>query len=277
MTKNAVATTKESAVPAFLPRRATSIGNVDQSDLILPRVKLLQAISPEVETFEAAKAGNFWHSIAEESLGTSVKIIPIVVRKSYVLWAPRGDQRGILARADDGINWDIQDDFKVKPKGSPKEVIWSTKAGTVAASRLDQFGTSIPDDSRSVPAATLQYNILAYAPDYPDVSPFLVLNARSAIKPAKKLISKLELGQVDHFARVFELGRVQEQSADGPFWNYSYIAAGYVDEDTFKITSALYERYKDLAVRANDTSDDAPFEGGSSTGSGTVGGKGDKF
>lgn len=260
MAKNEVATVADAALPAHLQNRARTsrVGNIDQSDIIIPRVKLLQAISPELTDFETAKAGTFWHSIAEEALGQTVDFIPIVIRKSYALWAPRGDPRGNapLARADDGIHWNVKEDFEVKPKGAAKPVIWSTKAGTVAASGLDQFGTMIPGDSGSQPAATLQYNILAYLVNQPDLSPVLILNARSAVKPCKKLISKLELGTVDHYGRVITMGRVQEQGAEGPYWNYTYTSNGFANAEQFEVAEALYNRYKDADYRASDEGED---------------------
>jgi hypothetical protein len=37
------------------------IGNIDQSDLVIPRVKLIQAISPELESNPSAKAARSAH------------------------------------------------------------------------------------------------------------------------------------------------------------------------------------------------------------------------
>lgn len=275
-TTTAVAPVGAAALPAHLQGgRTAKVGNLDTTDLIIPRMKLLQAISPEVETFNEAKSGQFWHSIADRSLGDSVQIVPIVIRKSYVLWAPRNDDRGILARANDAVHWDVAEDFEVKPKGSPNKIIWSTKPGTVSESGLDQFGSSIPGDPRSVPAATLQYNIMAFMPQYPELSPVLLLNARSAIRPAKKLISNLELSNVDHYGRLFEVGRVQETGDEGPYWNYSYTGAGFADVDTYNICKALYEKFAAADFRANDEGEDVgdtkPAEGG------TVGGKKNAF
>ena len=101
---NDVAKTNAS-MPAHLAQyQKASIGNVDSSDRIIPRIKLIQAISPELQDYPEAKAGQFWHAIAQQNLGPTIYSIPIVIRKSYVLWAPRGDDRGILARAMDGIH-----------------------------------------------------------------------------------------------------------------------------------------------------------------------------
>ena len=249
--------TTTSSLPAHLQAgKKSTLGNLDQSDLIMPRVKLLQAISPECETHNAAKPGVFWHTTADASMGETLRFVPLVIRKSYVLWAPRGDDRGILARADDGVHWDKQETFEVKPKGSSKKVRWTT-SDTVANSGLDKFGSSVPEDSDSPPAASLQYNLLAYFPDFPDLSPAIVLNTRSAVKKARALISKIEMRPVDHFGQRFVMNVVKESAREGDFFNFNYNADGYVDEhDEYELYKSLYERFSDAKFRAADETEE---------------------
>lgn len=266
MSKNEVAVAEKAALPAHLQQGKTArLGNIDQSDLIIPRVKLMQAISPEVEEFEAAKSGEFWHTLAGESMGSELRFIPIVIRKSYTLWAPRGDDRGVLARAPDGVHWDKIDEFEVKPKGSPRKVTWKT-AATVAESGLAKFGSSIPDDENSPPAAALTYNLLLYFPDHPELSPAVVINTRSSVRPCKALISKIEMRPVDHFAQVFIMKVTKENGQEGPYNNYKYVADGYADEETYQITKGLYEKFGQADWRASEEDDDT--DGGSGGGGG---------
>lgn len=280
MAKNEVAVIEENknALPAYLQGKGktASLGNIDQSDLIIPRVKLLQAISPEVTDFENAKAGQFWHSLAGEPLGEGLRFAPIMIRKSYTLWAPRGDNRGVLARANDGLNWDKKEVFTVRLKGMKKDVQWSTEEGTVVGSGLADFGSSNPEDDNSTPAATLTYQILAYFIDHPELSPAVMLLARSGVKRAKQLISKIEMRPVDHFAQVFRVTPVQEQGAEGPYYNYNFTGDGYVQD------AALYDQLKDLddrynkaEWRASDEEDDSAATGAAPAGE--VGGKKGKF
>jgi hypothetical protein len=261
--------------PAFLRDTGKQkLGNIDSTDLIIPRIKLLQAISPELETHEHAKAGRFWHTLAEETMtgpdGENLPFIPIMIRKSYVLWAPRNDDRMVLARAVDGVHWDNKEVFKVKPKGAAGEVTWDTTKGTVAASGLDQFGTSIPGDPQSAPAASLTYEILAYFPDHPELSPSVILNTRSAVKKAKTLISKIEMRPVAHFGQIFNMSATKEAGAEGPYFGYAYTANGYVQsEDEFRRLHRLYEHFSQGAWRANDATDE---DGGGAPSGGSYGG-----
>jgi hypothetical protein len=235
------------------------IGNIDSSDRIIPRVKLMQAISPELQDFPEAKAGQFWHTIGQQNLGPVIRGIPIVIAKSYVLWAPRNDDRGILARARDGIHWEPADaEFTVKPKGAPNPITYRT-AKTVAESKLDQFGTSIPGDANSPPAASLTYNMMWYFPDLPELSPSIIINTRSAVKPMQQLLSRIDSKPTAHYVQVYDIGVVQQKGPEGPYFNFTYTGAGFADEDTASITSAFYEQFAKGGWVANDeTTEEEP-------------------
>lgn len=280
VSKTDVATIKDNALPAHLQNaEKRTIGNVDNTDIIVPRVKLLQAISPEV-TENDAKAGTFWHTIAGESLGTKIRAIPIIIRKSYVLWSPRNDERGILARANDGLNWDNAGmEFTVKPKNSPHQVTYKLgktvheKTGDGPA--LSEFGSSIPGDPKSPPAAALTYQMLWYFPDFAEMSPAIIINTRSSVKPAQSLISKIEMRPVDARGQVYEIGIVQEKGAEGPFLNYTYKSDGYATEEEFEFANLIYEKFATAEWRANEETGDTDVNdvggrGGSRSGGATM-------
>jgi hypothetical protein len=234
------------------------IGNIDTTDLVIPRVKLLQALSPELTEFPAAKVGTFWHSIASQNMGQELLAIPIVIKKTYVLWAPRKDDRGILARASDGVNWDMPDlEFTVKRDGSPQPVTYHL-GKTVAESGLDQFGSSVPGDSQSVPAASLTYNMLWYFPEFPELSPSVIINTRSSIKPMQQLLSKIDAKPVAHFVQMYTIGIVQQRGAEGPYFNFTYTSAGFADKETVQVTELLYERFSEAKWAANEETADVP-------------------
>lgn len=257
-------TKSQQGVPAHLAQyQKTRIGNIDSSDRIIPRIKLMQAISPEMTDFEGqAKAGQFWHTIAQMNLGPSIKAIPIIIRKSYVLWAPRNDDRGILARAMDGIHWDPADaEFTVKPKGAVNPVTYKT-AKTVAESGLDQFGTSIPGDPNSAPAASLTYNMMWYLLDFPELSPSIIINTRSSIKPMQQLLSRIDSKPVPHFCQLYEIGSVQQKGAEGPYFNFTYTGTGFADEQQAAVCNDMFEQFSKGGWVANDeVTEDEPDAG----------------
>ena len=257
-------------VPTFAQadrKSKAKIGNMDATDLIIPRIKLLQAISPEVkDEKEGAKDGEFWHTIAEQSLGKEVLIVPILVKKDTVLWAPRGDDRGILARSSDNIHWDKgyeNQEFEVQFKGQAKRKIYTR--GSVAESGLAEFGSSVPGDKRSAPVASLTYTWLFALLQYPELSPVAVINTRSSLKAGRQLYNKIELRPAQPFAQLYTMFKTDEGTSDEPFNGYGYVGAGYVsDEEMYNQLKELHERFssEDTQWRVNEETDDAPSDGG---------------
>lgn len=237
-TKNAVAlaTQDKDQLPAFLQgQNFTREDNFDTSDIVLPRIKLLQGISPEITTFDNAKVGEFWHSGMDISLGSKIRFVIADRRKKYLLSAPLEDGQGVLARADDAATWDRLGKWSIKIKGQKQPVIWEIKDLDVVQSGLTEWGTMIPGDEDSGPAATLFYDYLVFLPDHLDLGPAIISLARASIKKAKKgLNDKIALHQNNGRplqALVFEAGSVDEQSDSGGFKNWQFQSGGFVQDE----------------------------------------------
>jgi len=288
--EQALAEMKEGQLPAYLQGKGktSKIGNIDSTDIIIPRVKLLQAISPEIaeSNLPGAKAGVFWHTVANEPLGEVLTGIPIITRKSIVLWSPRNDDRGVLARSSDGVNWDKgyeNMEFEVKPKGVPKAFKLNTGPNVKGSFLVDypdgpslaDFGTSVPGDPQSAPMASLTYNFMWFFPDFPHHSPAIVINTRSAVKPAKLLLSNIEQNPVDHYYRKFLIKTVDLVGDEGPYKGYAYQADGYAEEELGAKCKALYEQFREADWRANEEEDDTASSG--TAVGGDVGGKANAF
>jgi hypothetical protein len=121
---------------------------------------------------------------------------------------------------------------------------------------LSEFGSSIPGDANSPPAAALTYQMLWFFPDHPDLSPAIIINTRSSVKPAKALISRIDLMPVDSYGQVYKIGISQEQGDEGPYFNYKYAADGYAEQVEYERCKALYESFSTTSWRANDESED---------------------
>ena len=80
----------KSRLPAFLQDHPGlgSLGNVE-----VPRLKLLQASSPELAQAENAKEGEFWHSLLGRSIGSSDSHLPGFYQLVLHLVAPAGSRR----------------------------------------------------------------------------------------------------------------------------------------------------------------------------------------
>lgn len=229
------------AVPSFMKGDAgKGTEHLSSSDYEMPRIKLMQGLNDELQAHDDLKSGDFFHTLAEVGLGQSVQIVPIYISKRYVLWRPRVDGGGILARADDSIHWSPPSgQFEVKVTKEGKKATWKL-ARTVSESRLDQWGTYDPSDPQSQPAATLAYVIVAALPELPDLSPVALLLQRTQIGPARKLMGKLKISQAPCYGMKFTMSSFQDDRGGQKFNNYRFTAAGFVENE------AEYGLYKQL-------------------------------
>jgi hypothetical protein len=216
-------------LPAFVQELA-GLGSV--GDVKVPRLKLLQASSSELTEFNNARQGEFWHSLINESFGSTVRICPIYIDWRFILWRPREAGGGILARADDGKHWTPADtEFTVKLDNG-HEVKWRT-ARTVAASGLNKRGSYDPSDPNSPPAATRMYSIVCSFPDQKKLPPAVVTLQRAANKVATKLISDLKVLRAPSFGVIFEMASLKDKSRSGEFYNYAFEMIGPVQDRAF--------------------------------------------
>lgn len=256
--KNEVAT-KDPDKPSYLAALENSGGvhnddNFDQSDVVVPRVKLLQGLSKECENFDSAKAGVFWHTGFDEPLGTALDFVVCSRKKKYLLVAPIEDGQGILARAEDFHTWDRLGSWQVKIKGTKEPVTWEIKDLNVVASGIDQWGTYDPNEEQSPPAATLFYEYLVILPDHLEYGPVVLSLTRSQIRSAKKgLNDKIRLHESagrPMQALTFQMIVQNDVNSDGQdFKNFRFVGSGFADEAVYNQAVELKDMLKTYKVQ----------------------------
>ena len=97
MTK--VGQTAIQAVPEFL-KTGTARGNeqVGASDLIIPRIELVQSLSPcrkktDPAYIEGAEEGDLYNNVTRELYGKEITVIPLYFAKEFLLWKDRSKGR----------------------------------------------------------------------------------------------------------------------------------------------------------------------------------------
>jgi hypothetical protein len=253
-------------ISEFLRKESTgaSFGNIDASDLKPPQLKLLAGQSPEVlDGVPGAVPGNFWITILNQNLGPSVTGSPILLRKTYQVWAPKSsgsDQKGPLAVASDGVNWDVpHQSFEVKFLGKPRTYTW--KLGrTVAETGAQKFGSSQDDDKSSKPIATLTYNIL-WLIDLPNGQKQLCVftTSRTGVKPTQNFISTTKAMGIDQFYQRYRIVVQKKTGPTGdPYFAFDYQYAGEVESvEEAKTLRGLYDNYAKSGFVTDMMSDEA--------------------
>ena len=204
-------------------------GNVTADDMIIPRLKVLQGMSPETQDDpKTYPSGDLYHSTLGAVLGEELHIVPLQIKRSIELWSPREMNEGLLARSADGIHWDKPNTkFDVRIEG--KKYTWDTK-GSVGESGLNEFGTSKPGNDKSAPAAALTYRLALYIIDKAALSPCLMIASRMAALQVKELITRVSTrygGGTPFHAQRYRL--VSTQMVRGP--NKFYVPVFHNDGD----------------------------------------------
>lgn len=201
----------EALIPGF--------GNVTAKDMIVPRLSLLQGMSPLVqEDPRHYFPGEFYHSVLGEMMGKTLKVVPLQVQRSLELWAPRDMGIGLLARSTDGIHWD-KPHTKFEVVLNRRKILWDTK-GSVGESGLADWGSSDPQDPKSPPAATLTYRTAFFLMDHPELGPCLMISAKTATRGIQDLITRVQarhLGGTSFHSQQYQLASI-EQTKNNNKW-----------------------------------------------------------
>ena len=237
-----------SNVPDFLKdEKANGIQGLDQSDFRVPRIKLLQPLSPEIRDYPGVAVPNiFWHTGANKSLGAEFECVMVNISKRVILWAPRETGGGLLAYSNDAKYWTSGggNEFQVKLKGKKELVTWKT-GKDVESSGLMEWGSSDPDDKKSSPAASLVYEYIMFMPTMPELSPCTISLYRTGVRSAKQLNTSLLMTRKPPYCIKVKVGVKMEQSGSDMWSVPVFNLNGYVDAATYEVTKLMAERYAD--------------------------------
>ena len=252
----ALATAKgmTASVPDFLKGYdgATGTEGIESTDVSIPRLKLGQGLTPEVKD-KLVNDGDMFHSITKEVIvprGEAGRFIPIAYTKEWILWNDILNGGGIFDRAQKTlVNGEVKyrwlnpnQEYKNKVKGVVA-VTWRTKE-FIEEDGLGKFGSSIPGDKESPPAATEHFNYIVCLPDF-GYQLVALSFSRTAAKKARDLNAMLKMSNTPMFARVFKISAVPDQNDSGQeYYNYGIIPDGFVQtEEEFTLMRNLFEEF----------------------------------
>jgi hypothetical protein len=139
----------------FSDNAGAGMENVTANDLLVPRLAILQALSPQIskkkaEYIEGAEIGNICDVGTGEIFEDGVLFLPVFYRKDYLEWAPRASGQGLVNIHSDPA---ILDETTRNEKKQPV-----LANGNYIAETAQFFGLNLTADNRKcfLPMASTQ-------------------------------------------------------------------------------------------------------------------------
>jgi len=198
----ALATRPTQAIQSAPATGGRGFENIERKDILIPRLQLLQALSPAVVA-ELAKAGTIHVGLSGVNYGKKVTITPILHFRSRIKWVPRDEGGGIECSSPDA-----------------KKPVSDVICAACGECEYKDWDDAAKTDKDKAPKCTLYENFLVLVGDATE--PILLPMEKTKAKCAKKFFSMGALKNADMWAWQYELSSVADKNKKGePFFNYA--------------------------------------------------------
>lgn len=222
-------------LPEYIKQGNRGAENVGNEDLIIPRVELVQALSParkktDAAYIEGAEEGMLYNNVTRRLYGSSVTVVPVFYSKQFLIWKDRKQGGG-------GSNG-FRGAFNTKTEAD----------NTVVA--LGEEGLEVID--------TAQHFVLVRPQAEGGRWEEAVISmSKSKMKVSKRWNSLVRLSNADSFARAYALSAVTETNArNESYFNFSISPLGFVPKEVYMQAEKLYETIRGGSVKVS-----ADFDG----------------
>lgn len=216
----------QSEVPSYI-KQDTNRGSeeVKSSDMVLPRLEIIQALSPIKEVDENARDGQLFNSVTQEVIGDFAYFVPVYYRMEYLVWQDQNHGGGFhgsfptLEQAMEKRQQVIENDPKLAGK---------TEKGSDIIEVVD---TPVHYGLRIDPEGTMEQIVISMA--------------RTKSKVSRKWNAMIQIAGGDRFSRVYKLSTFTDENRKGQkFKNFVVQPAGFPPEKVYKEAERLYAAFR---------------------------------
>lgn len=225
---------RDEDVPDYIKQnRGKGRGNEDvsTSDVVIPRVELVQALSPCLKKsdpgyIEGAEAGMLFNSVSRELYGERATVVPVLFKKQWLVWKDR-DSGGGFRGAYDSLQ-DANKRIEEEPQ-KERELFESVETA-------QQLVLVVKGDGTTEEA--------------------VISMARTKLKISKQWNSMIRMAGGDRFSRQYDIFGAEDSTDKGDFHNFAVVPNGFPARDVYEKAEALYEAITSGQRSMNvDTSD----------------------
>ena len=236
MAKNQVAVKEEfelvtNEIPDFMKQGNRGAENVGTDDMIIPRIELIQALSPVRKTsdpayIEGAEEGMLYNNVTRTLYGTEVTVVPVYYTKQFLVWKDRKAGGG-------GSNG-----FR----------------GAFASKELaDRAIAELAEEALEVSDTAQHFVLVRNGEDWQEA---VISMAKSKVKVSKRWNSLMRLSNTDSFSRAYKLSATTETNArNESYFNFNVAALGFVNKELYDRAEKLYETIRTGAVKVSNDYD----------------------
>jgi hypothetical protein len=233
----------ESAL-AMQPEVPLGFEDEDAGDMIIPRVKVVQTLSPERKEGKA-KEGDIINSLTGELLNGKV-FIPVFKFNNNINWRDRSEGGGILCIARDGKLGEKSDGTQLLCASCKRCEFDNTKQGKEA-----------------LPKCTKYINFFGFFTG--ERMPIILSFAKTSYNEGKKLYSLAKVTMQNMWNYGYALNEKLLAKAGNEWFICQPSPAGASAEEDREFGLALYKMYRTSIQSVKFDMDDAPSEDSSST------------
>lgn len=207
----------------------------DPSDMIIPRVKVIQTLSPERKDKVAAE-GDIINSLTKEKLNGKV-FVPVFKFNNNIWWRDRSDGGGIKCIARDGKVGNMSD-------------------GTIlmcASCKLCEFDNT-KQGKEAIPKCTKYINFFGFFEG--ERMPIILSFAKTSYNEGKKLYSLAKVTMQNMWNYGYTLNEKLQAKSGNEWFICVPSAAGPTQEEDRAFGMSLYKMYRESIQNLNFEMDD---------------------
>jgi hypothetical protein len=208
----------QETVPSYIKQDSNrGSEEVKQSDMVLPRLEIVQSQSPIKEANEDARDGMLFNTVTQEVLGDHVYFVPIYFRMEYLVWKDQDQGGGFFG------SFNNQKDAEDR------------KAQAVAEGENPEH-IEIVD-------TPVQYGI--HVLESGEIEQIVISMAKTKSKVSRKWNAMIQIAGGDRFSRVYKITTFRDENKKGQkFFNFVVQPAGYTPERVYREAEKMYDVLK---------------------------------
>lgn len=208
--------------------------DVGIDDIILPRIDVLQAISPQVSRrdpkyIEGAEQGMLFNTVSGELYGENLMFVPVKFQREFIVWQDRDAGGGFRGAYP-----------------------------TEGEAERERLALENPDLHEVV--ETHVHFVLLVHEDGSTEEAVLSL-AKSKRKVSRKLNTLVQMVGGDRFSKMYNLTATEANGPKGDYWTMDIKPVGFVSEEIYKKALTTYE-----AIQAGERKVDRTVDEGGEAG-----------